>query len=84
MLMNLSYEKQMIIAMSQSIIQKYGVILSVQNFADIIGVKMPSLQKKLSNLDTDMPKYTQLKGKKVFMANDVAEWMVLNEFKFPK
>lgn len=82
--MNLSYEKQMIIAMSQSIIQKYGVILSVQNLADIIGVKMPSLQKKLSNLDRDLPKYTQLKGKKVFMANDIAEWMVLNDLKFPK
>ncbi|MDO7252783.1 hypothetical protein [Helicobacter cappadocius] len=82
--MNLSYERQMAIAISQSIIQKYGVVLSVKNLAEILGIGMQSLQNKLCNQDKDMPKYTQLKGKKVFMANDIAEWMISNDLKFPK
>lgn len=82
--MNLSYEKQMTIALSQSIIQKYGAILGVKDLAEILGMGHQSLQNKLCNEDKDMPKYTQLRGKKVFMANDIAEWMVSNNLKFPK
>ncbi|PAF50434.1 hypothetical protein [Helicobacter sp. 13S00477-4] len=82
--MNLSYERQLTIALSQVIVQKYGAVLSAKNFAELLGIGLQGLQNKLCNEDRDLPKYTQLRGKKVFMANDVAEWMVSNDLKFPK
>lgn len=82
--MNLSYEKQMIIAIAQSIIQKYGAVLSESDMGDLIGFTKHTIAVKNMNLDRDMPRYTQLRGKRVFMASDIAEWMVSNNLKFPK
>lgn len=82
--MNLSYEKQMTIALAQSLVQKYGAMLSDKDFSEILGIKAETIGKKVRNMHNDLPKYTQLRGKRVFMASDIAEWMVSNNLKFPK
>lgn len=80
--MNLTYKQQLIIAMAQSIIAKYGAILDDKALGDVFGLSSQTIKNKLTNGDNDMPKYTQLKGKRVVMANDLAEFMVKNESKF--
>lgn len=82
--MNLSYEKQMTIAVAQTLIQKYGAVITPEQFSEILGIGVGGLRNKISNLDPDLPRFTKLKGKSVFMASDIAEWMVLNDLKFPK
>lgn len=82
--MNLSYEQQMILKITESLIQKYGPIISSRDFAKILGVEHDTIKAKICRFHTDMPKYTQLSRRRVFMAPDIAEWMVLNDLKFPK
>ena len=80
--MNLTYQQQLIIALAQSIIKKYGAILDDKALGDVFGLSSQTIKNKLTNGDSDMPRCTQLKGKRVVMANDLAEFMVTNKFKF--
>lgn len=82
--MNLSYERQLIIASTQSIIQKYGFLLTLGDFAQVIGMDIGTIKNKICTNEDNLPKYTQLRGRRVFMASDIAEWMVSNNLKFPK
>lgn len=82
--MKLDYRSQLIIACTQSIIEKYGFLLTMEDFAKILEIEIGTLKNKISSLQDNLPKYTQIRGKRVFMASDIAEWMVLNNMKFPQ
>ncbi|PAF46303.1 hypothetical protein BKH41_09350 [Helicobacter sp. 12S02232-10] len=82
--MNLSFEKHMTISLAQTITMKYGAILELDDFAELSGFNKITIANKINRGDKDLPKYTQLKGKRVFLANDIAEWMVDCDLKFPK
>ncbi len=78
----IGYEQQLIIAMSQSIITRYGAILGEKDIAIIFGLSETTIRNKFTQGAKDLPRYTQLKGKRVVMAQDLAEFMVTNEMKF--
>ncbi|WP_295700778.1 hypothetical protein [Helicobacter japonicus] len=81
-MVNLKFEEQLIIATTQSIIAKYGAVLSEGVIAEIFGLNEVTIRNKFSQGAKDLPSYTQLKGKRVVMANDLAEFMIKNEMKF--
>ena len=81
-MVNLKFEEQLIIATTQSIIAKYGAVLSEGVIAEILGLNEVTIRNKFSQGAKDLPSYTQLKGKRVVMANDLAEFMIKNEMKF--
>ena len=81
-MVNLKFEGQLIIATTQSIIAKYGAVLSEGVIAEIFGLNEVTIRNKFSQGAKDLPSYTQLKGKRVVMANDLAEFMIKNEMKF--
>lgn len=81
-MVNLKFEEQLIIATTQSIIAKYGAVLSEGVIAEIFGLNEATIRNKFSQGAKDLPIYTQLKGKRVVMANDLAEFMIKNEMKF--
>lgn len=56
----------------------------MEDFAKILEIEIGTLKNKISSLQDNLPKYTQIRGKRVFMASDIAEWMVLNNMKFPQ
>lgn len=81
-MVNLKFEEQLIIATTQSIIAKYGAVLSEGVIAEIFGLNEVTIRNKFSQGAKDLPSYTQLKGKRVVMANDLAEFMIKNEMNF--
>lgn len=81
-MVNLKFEEQLIIATTQSIIAKYGAVLSEGVIAEIFGLNEVTIRNKFSQGAKDLPSYTQLKGERVVMANDLAEFMIKNEMKF--
>ena len=81
-MVNLKFEEQLIIATTQSIIAKYGAVLSEGVIAEIFGLNEVTIRNKFSQGAKDLPSYTQLKGKRVVMANDLAEYIIKNEMKF--
>lgn len=80
--MNLNYEQQMIIALAQGIIAKYGAVLHDADLSEIFGLTETTIRNKYSQGAKDLPRYTQLKGKRVVMAQDLAEFMVRGANKF--
>lgn len=80
--MNLNYEQQMTIAIAQGIIAKYGAVLDEKRLSEIFGLSEVTIRNKFSQGAKDLPRYTQLKGKRVVMAQDLAEFMVQNTSKF--
>ena len=74
--MNLTYTQQMAIALSQSIVAKYGALLGEKDIAEIFGLSETTIRNKFSQGAKDLPRYTQLKGKRVVMAQDLAEFML--------
>lgn len=80
--MNLNYEQQMTIAIAQGIIARYGAVLNESDMANIFGLSELTIRNKFSQGAKDLPRYTQLKGKRVVMAQDLAEFMVQNTHKF--
>lgn len=80
--MNLNYEQQMTIAITQGIIAKYGAVLDEKCLSEIFGLSEVTVRNKFSQGAKDLPRYTQLKGKRVVMAQDLAEFMVQNTSKF--
>ncbi|WP_394908944.1 hypothetical protein [uncultured Helicobacter sp.] len=80
--MSLNYEQQMTIAIAQGIITKYGAVLQEADLAKIFGLSEATIRNKFSQGTKDLPRYTQLKGKRVVMAQDLAEFMVQNTSKF--
>lgn len=80
--MSLSYDQQMTIAIAQGIITKYGAVLQEADIAEIFGLSEATIRNKFSQGAKDLPRYTQLKGKRVVMAQDLAEFMVQNTHKF--
>ncbi|PAF46560.1 hypothetical protein BKH46_07405 [Helicobacter sp. 12S02634-8] len=82
--MGINFEKQMVIHITQSLVMRYGPIMELDEFGEFFKFGEKTIQNKIQRGDTDIPKYTQLKGKRVFLANDIAEWMVCNELRFPK
>lgn len=79
---NLSYEQQLIISTTQTLISKYGAVLSEKDIGNIFGLNEVTIRNKFTQGAKDVPKYTQLRGKRVVMANALAEFMVRNEFTF--
>ena len=57
-------------------------MLSEGVIAEIFGLNEVTIRNKFSQGAKDLPSYTQLKGKRVVMANDLAEFMIKNEMKF--
>ncbi len=77
-----SYQQQMIIAITQSIIEKHGLMLSYEDLAGIFQVTPETIKNKLTAGARDMPRYTQLNKRRVVMAQDLAEFMVTFDSKF--
>ncbi|PAF44147.1 hypothetical protein [Helicobacter sp. 11S02629-2] len=73
---NLSFEQQLIIAATQAIIAKHDVVVKDEVVASLLNLELDTLKNKRCQGDKDIPKYAQLKGKRVFMASDIAEFMV--------
>lgn len=80
--MNLNYHQSLIIALSQSIVTRYGAVLSERDLGEIFGLSEVTIRNKFTQGANDLPTYTQLKGKRVVMAQDLAEFMVHNELRF--
>ncbi|PAF49189.1 hypothetical protein BKH41_03660 [Helicobacter sp. 12S02232-10] len=78
------YRRMLKISITQSLIQKYGAILSFKEMENVIPLREFTIRDKITKGAIDLPRYTQLEGKRVFLANDIAEWMVDNDLKFPK
>ncbi|TLD97652.1 hypothetical protein LS71_002620 [Helicobacter jaachi] len=79
---SLNFNQQLIIAATQSIIARYGIALSEEDLGSIFGLNPQTIRNKFTQGASDMPRYTQLKGKRVVMACDLAAFMVDNERKF--
>ncbi|WP_120952157.1 hypothetical protein [Helicobacter sp. L8] len=80
--MTTSYQQQLIIAITQSIIAKYGAILDLEDLGAIFKLTPQTLKNKFVQGAQDVPRYTQLQGKRVVMAQDLAEFMVTFSNKF--
>ncbi|WP_158654434.1 hypothetical protein [Helicobacter salomonis] len=77
-----SYQQQMIIAITQSLIAKYGALLDIEDLGHIFKAHPNTIKNKFCEGARDVPRYTQLQGKRVVMAQDLAEFMVTFPNKF--
>ena len=75
---SLHFEEQLQIAMTTSIINKYGALITTPQISQMLGLNERSVQNKISRADKDLPKFTKLKGKQVVMAQDLADFMLHN------
>lgn len=75
---SLHFEEQLQIAMTTSIINKYGAFITISQISQMLGLNERSVQNKISRADKDLPKFTKLKGKQVVMAQDLADFMLNN------
>ncbi|TLD80151.1 hypothetical protein LS68_008005 [Helicobacter sp. MIT 05-5293] len=80
--MSLNFHQSLVIALTQSIVTRYGAVLSEKDIGEIFGLSETTIRNKFTQGAKDLPSYTQLKGKRVVMAQDLADFMVHNQLKF--
>ena len=78
----LNFHQSMVISITQSIIARYGAVLDEKDIGEIFGLSETTIRNKFTQGAKDVPVYTQLKGKRVVMAQDLADFMVHNQLKF--
>ncbi|PAF52967.1 hypothetical protein BKH42_08495 [Helicobacter sp. 13S00482-2] len=79
--MNMNYEKQLISTYTKAIIDKYGIVIRPKELANILNMSVKTIYNEISD-SKDLPKYTMLKGKKIYMANEIARWLVENSMRY--
>ncbi|MCE3040269.1 hypothetical protein [Helicobacter anatolicus] len=76
--MKLHFEEQLQIAVTTSIIAKYGVFISTAQIGQMLDLNERSVLNKISRADKDLPKFTKFKGRHIVMAQDLADFMLNN------
>ena len=64
--MNLNNEKELILIMIQSLITKYGLLLTSSQTAEVLGISSRTLDERRKS-GLDCPEYIESQGKKGFM-----------------
>lgn len=64
--MNLNNEKELILIMIQTLITKYGLLLTSSQTAEVLGISSRTLDERRKS-GLDCPEYIESQGKKGFM-----------------